>query len=103
MAAKKLPQQFPAIVIRPFQTFEGAFKKLTDLTRAIESLKRQLIEIINNHATLIDANQPITADTTVNRPSLAASDAGFSMFDTTLGQPIWWDGTGWVDATGASV
>ncbi|NJN53655.1 MAG: hypothetical protein HC804_02185 [Anaerolineae bacterium] len=23
-------------------------------------------------------------------------------FDTTLGQPIWWDGSDWVDATGAS-
>ena len=28
---------------------------------------------------------------------------GMCHFDTTLGKPIWWNGTAWVDATGASV
>lgn len=28
---------------------------------------------------------------------------GQMFFDTTLGQPIWYDGTDWVDATGTSV
>ena len=28
---------------------------------------------------------------------------GFRYFDTTLGKPIFWNGSGWVDATGASV
>lgn len=28
---------------------------------------------------------------------------GFVFFDTTLGKPIWWDGTSWVDATGETV
>jgi hypothetical protein len=28
---------------------------------------------------------------------------GYMFFDTTLGKPIWWDGTDWVDATGAVV
>ena len=27
---------------------------------------------------------------------------GRPFFDTTLGQPIWYDGSGWIDATGAS-
>lgn len=39
--------------------------------------------------------------TTLDRPDLTASDAGFMYFDTTLGRPVWWSGTGWVDATGA--
>ena len=29
--------------------------------------------------------------------------AGYSYFDTTLNKPIWHNGTGWVDATGATV
>lgn len=28
---------------------------------------------------------------------------GSQMFDTTLGKPIWWDGSQWVDATGTAV
>lgn len=40
-------------------------------------------------------------DTTANRP---ASPLTFEFFfDTTLGIPIWYDGTNWVDATGATV
>lgn len=30
-------------------------------------------------------------------------DKGFCFFDETLGKPIWWNGTNWVDATGTSV
>lgn len=38
---------------------------------------------------------------TTDRPT---SDlwAGRQYFDTTLGQPIWFDGSGWVDATGTA-
>lgn len=28
---------------------------------------------------------------------------GFQYFDTTLNKPIWWNGSAWVDATGAEV
>lgn len=28
---------------------------------------------------------------------------GRQYFDTTIGKPIWYDGTNWVDATGATV
>lgn len=47
-----------------------------------------------------------TKNTTANRPTLVASDIGTIYFDTTLdadGKPIWWTGTAWVDATGATV
>ena len=38
------------------------------------------------------------------RPTLTSSgDIGFMFFDTNLGKPIWWNGTGWVDATGKSI
>lgn len=52
-------------------------------------------------------------DTTANRPTKTtlgvANDAdwaGYLYLDTTLdadGKPIWWTGTAWVDATGATV
>lgn len=32
-----------------------------------------------------------------------SSDRGVTCWDTTIGKPIWWNGTAWVDATGAAV
>lgn len=48
------------------------------------------------HALSLD----VVDDTTANRPTTVST--GFMYFDTTLGQPIWWDGAQWVDATGAT-
>ncbi len=42
------------------------------------------------------------AETSGNRPSAATAGAGATMFDTTLGKPIWSDGSQWVDALGAA-
>lgn len=45
-------------------------------------------------------------DITANRPTLQPSEFGALNLDTTLdadGKPIWWNGTAWVDATGAVV
>lgn len=39
--------------------------------------------------------------TTGSRPT--AIGVGVAIFDTTLGIPIWWDGSNWIDATGATV
>lgn len=41
--------------------------------------------------------------TSTQRPTLSTSDTGYQFFDTTLGKPIWWSGSAWVDATGATV
>lgn len=43
------------------------------------------------------------AFTTGNRPTANTAGAGASVFDTTLGKPIWSTGSAWVDATGATV
>lgn len=40
---------------------------------------------------------------TGSRPSASTAGAGATIFDTTLGKPIWSNGTGWVDATGTAV
>ena len=41
--------------------------------------------------------------TTANRPTAANAGVGGACFDTTLGKPIWSDGTNWKDATGTTV
>ena len=44
--------------------------------------------------------------TTPSRPAMIAADVGVQYLDTTLdadGKPIWYTGTAWVDATGATV
>lgn len=37
------------------------------------------------------------------RPSLSNKDKGTMYFDTTINKPIFWDGSKWIDATGATV
>lgn len=44
------------------------------------------------------------ADTTANRPTLPnGQQRGYTYFDTTLGRPIWWNGSIWIDAMGTAV
>lgn len=40
---------------------------------------------------------------TTLRPTLDTSNKGFQYYDTTLNKPIWWNGSKWIDATGADV
>src|SRR5690606_30075905 len=42
------------------------------------------------------------ADETSERP-VEGAFLGQPFFDATLGHPVWWGGTEWVDATGAAV
>jgi len=43
--------------------------------------------------------KPLSGDT-ASRPTVTR--IGFRYFDTTLGKPIWWSGSEWVDATGTT-
>ena len=43
----------------------------------------------------------LTGSITPNRP--VAPIIGQNYFDMTLGRPIWWNGTDWVDATGTKI
>ena len=45
----------------------------------------------------------MNAGKTELRPQLTSDKEGFSFYDTTLKQPIWWNGAKWVDATGVEV
>lgn len=83
----KLPVSFPSLVIsdNSTPTLQRAFQ---DLTRSL-----QLIAGANNNP---------DGGTTAARPT-AQLVVGQRYFDTTLGKPIWWHGSAWVDATGATV
>ncbi len=51
-------------------------------------------------------NRDVGKGTTANRPTPTADDIGRLYMDTTLdadGKPIFWNGSAWVDATGATV
>lgn len=45
--------------------------------------------------------QGIQASTTAGRPTVTT--VGYMVFDSTLGKPIWWNGSVWKDATGTTV
>ena len=51
------------------------------------------------------ALQPVLSCSTADRPNMSGqyNIKGFSVFDITLGRPIWWNGSKWVDSTGAGV
>ena len=51
---------------------------------------------INKEKTFVE----LLTGTTSNRPSGRNLVTGMMYFDTTLGQPIWYNGTDWVDAMG---
>jgi hypothetical protein len=59
---------------------------------------------LNNHTSADNphgGSQVRQGGTTANRPS--SPDNYDFYFDTDLGQPIWYDGSGWVDSTGTTV
>lgn len=59
----------------------------------------EVIPITDIRENLIYPDKVATED----RPYLTSLQAGATVIDTTLGKPIWWDGTKWVDATGTAV
>jgi hypothetical protein len=66
----------------------------------------QLLNILRLYFTQIDNFTQNTiippSGNTANRPATGLLIGQF-YFDTDLGIPIWYDGTNWVDATGATV
>jgi galactokinase len=52
-------------------------------------------------ATKANASTVATAGTTAARP--VGAPLGWAYFDTTIGVPIWWNGSGWVNSTGGAV
>jgi hypothetical protein len=80
----KLPISYPTLV--PKGNSVDELRLLMDsLTRALQ----QIAGVVNNP----------DWGTTSQRPTQQLVN-GQTFFDTTIGKPIWWLGTVWVDATG---
>jgi hypothetical protein len=89
----------PALTLTPTQFSQVHF----------DLLNNQLRVYFNTlDAANVQTQQAITtlstpsAGTTALRPSTGLLVGQF-YFDTSLGIPIWWNGTNWVDATGTAV
>ena len=55
MAAKQFPKSWPPLVVREFEDIKQAYRVLRDLVRALDDLRRKILEVGNDHAALIDA------------------------------------------------
>ena len=59
---------------------------------------------INNAQSIIGIqNNKYIKGTTTQRPTLTSIDEGYQYYDTTLHEPIWWNGTQWIDGTNIPV
>ena len=45
----------------------------------------------------------LSKGTTSQRPTLTSENEGFQYYDTTLHEPIWWNGTQWIDGTNTPI
>jgi ABC-type antimicrobial peptide transport system permease subunit len=69
---------------------------LQSMTGSIETIQ-QMMTALQTSVTGLQPQSGATAQRTAN------PTAGLPFFDTTLGKIVWWNGSHWVDATGASV
>ena len=74
------------------------FPRLPPTLDSADELMRRVSVFSGNVLDRLETRE--RADTTANRPT--ATGVGQIYFDTTLGRPIWWNGTTWVDATGTA-
>jgi hypothetical protein len=70
--------------------------------RRDDQLNQNLRIYFNNLDSFLTAISTPQNGTTVNRP-VQNLQIGQFYFDTTLGYPIWYDGTDWVDSSGTVV
>ena len=85
-------------------------EKIAAHTTAVNDAITQQNDTLSGFGTRIDdveetvesfiTDRPISG-TTGQRPVVGT--VGYIYFDTTLGKPVWWNGTAWVDATGTAV
>ena len=93
------PSKAPNLPIAPVEYAHQHFDILNNALRLyfnqIDSLSTYLVSTIT---TLLTPS----AGTTANRPATSLQ-VGQTYFDTTLGIPIWWNGTNWINASGTTV
>lgn len=72
--------------------------------RLLEGIRKVVQRIDENGISLErDPRIAVHSGATADRPTGGNRFLYLNYFDTDLGIPIWWDGTNWIDATGATV
>ena len=73
-----------------------SFPALPEATASQAEWNRRAKDVVNGIARALQA-----AGATSERPARNLY-VGQSWFDTTLGRPIWWNGSGWIKADGSA-
>lgn len=90
------PTKAPSLLIAPAE-YQQRFAD--QLNNAIRLYFNQVDSFTQN---ILIPNSGITADRPVTSTQVPLP-IGLFYFDTTLGYPVYWDGTQWVDAAGTPV
>ena len=87
-----MPPRTPMVELRPNKMGRGGLPIVINHHEWVQYVERirQLLEGAGGYWT------------TANRPTGQGRWDGRSGFNTTTGKPEWWDGSQWVDATGAA-
>lgn len=93
------PPASPNLPIAPTEYSLQHFDVLNNVFRLYFNQLNGFNNIVTNNIQILST---VSAGTTAERPATDLQ-IGQQYFDTTLGIPIWWDGTNWVDATGTTV
>ena len=91
-----IPSKAPNLPIAPVDYDQRYIDQLTNALRLYFTEIDNLAQFISNPLYGTTANRPIS---TIVLPV----PIGQTYFDTTLGKPIWWNGTNWVNASGTIV
>jgi len=86
---------------RRIQILRGIEINLPILTVGEMATTTDTYKIFIGHATKNTELACLSSGTTEERPT--GKSIGFPYFDTTLGNPIWFNGTVWKDSTGTTV
>jgi hypothetical protein len=99
MSITILKTKAPALALSPInfsqQHFDLYSQQLRIYFNQLDTANGQTLQAI------VTLSTPSAGDT-ASRPSTGLLVGQF-YFDTTLGIPIWWNGTDWIDATGTVV
>ena len=86
MAAKLFPKSWPPLVLREFTEIKQAYRAVRDLIRSLEDLRKEILGVGNDHATLIDfsisATDSITSGTTQTQAGATALTSHFNRVTT---------------------
>jgi hypothetical protein len=66
-------------------------------------MRADVMQLTTSPQTMVKQFTKWDAYVTTTRRPVAPTYVGLNVFDSTLGKPIWWNGTVWKDATGATV